>query len=138
MSPERNEAPARLIKDAEHALGEDLLEHDAAVVTLLRALRGLPPPGCVAVYGSWGMGKTTLLRRVQQRCADNGLGPTVWFDPWEHERRDDLLSPLLHAITVAVSGSGAVDQARARRLLVGIIKTVLSLSVRAGTAFLFG
>jgi hypothetical protein len=127
-----------LLKDADSDLADDLLGHRAAGTTLVRALRGLRPPGCVALYGSWGIGKTTFLRRTQRRWRDEKAGPTVWFDPWEHERRDDVLSPLLHAITTTVLGDDRVDRARIKQLLAGILKTVLSLSIRAGSAFLFG
>ena len=46
-------------------LRDDLFDWAAARATLQAAVRGLPTPGCVALYGAWGAGKTTALRHLQ-------------------------------------------------------------------------
>lgn len=78
-------------------LRDDLFDWAAARATLQAAVRGLPTPGCVALYGAWGAGKTTALRHLQADL-DKTRIVSVWFNPWEYERTEDVLTPLLRAI----------------------------------------
>jgi hypothetical protein len=79
---------------------EDRLGRAALIQTVVTLLQQIEPPACVAVYGSWGTGKTTVLQHAQRACQERGH-TTVWFDPWEHERRSDVLSPLILQIAAA-------------------------------------
>lgn len=76
---------------------KDPLGQAEALTTLLRSIRGIEPPACLAVYGSWGIGKTTLLHSAKARLKDAGV-QTVWFDPWPYERHQDVLGALLVSI----------------------------------------
>jgi len=78
----------------------DVLNRSEVVSTIDAVLRDIAPPACVAVYGSWGAGKTSVLEMAKARWTDGG-GQAVWFDPWEHERRPDILGPLILAIAAA-------------------------------------
>jgi hypothetical protein len=104
---------------------EDRLGRGPLVGTMVSLLDRLEPPACVAVYGSWGAGKTSVLQQVKRRCEDRGQ-PTVWFDPWEHERRPDVLAPLILAIARArPEGAGK----RVKLLALGLLKAIASLKL---------
>src|SRR5262249_34895623 len=129
------------------AQDEDILSRKAACDTLIRTLRTLPAPGCVALYGAWGAGKTTLIRTAHDvwsgKESGKPLGPAVWFDPWEHEQRADVSSPFLPALVTALREDRALalDEERLKqmkRLAAGIARTLLSLTVRIGAAYAFG
>lgn len=57
-------------------------------------------PFTVGIFGTWGSGKTSLLRlfdsRLQRDYKDRFL--SVWFNPWIHRAEPSLLIPLLHAL----------------------------------------
>ncbi len=98
---ERFGASSVLVADAmlltDDPASGDRLNRSDVVATLETLLDQIAAPACVAVYGSWGAGKTSILSMMRQRWIDTG-GKAVWFDPWEHERRPDLLGPLVLAI----------------------------------------
>lgn len=57
-------------------------------------------PFTVGIFGTWGSGKTSLLKlldaRLQREHKDRFL--RVWFNPWVHRAEPNLLVPLLHAL----------------------------------------
>ncbi|MGD0679093.1 MAG: P-loop NTPase fold protein [Polyangiaceae bacterium] len=119
-------------------LDADVLGREPASRTLLRAATLLPEPSCLALYGAWGTGKTTMLRKLGDDWERQSRGPVVWFDPWEHEQRSDVISPLLHAIVEHVRTHKSVDQDRLQRVAVEIAKALAALSVKAAAKYLFG
>jgi KAP family P-loop domain/Pentapeptide repeats (8 copies) len=68
-------------------------------------LLGAEGPLVVAIYGSWGSGKTSLmlqLRRLiepqwEEGAPGNAATRTVWFDPWAHQLDNNPVLGLLHA-----------------------------------------
>ena len=105
--------------------------------TLLRALHSLDPASCIAVYGPWGSGKTSLLRGVYHAWSE---GPKVWFDPWLYERRDDVLTPLVACTVKQLEDrlKGGDRLKEIKRLGLAVAKTTLSLVARFGVGFAFG
>lgn len=90
-------------------------------------------PMSVAIYGSWGCGKTTHMRSLQQ-ALERGANPatTIWFEPWRYENEDNLLAPLLGEILGTVSAklrqNDAVQKAAVetgKRLLGRLAKVAL-------------
>jgi len=51
----------------------------------------------LGVFGGYGTGKTTLMRRVQ-RVLSPADAVTVWFDAWRYDHEENLLVPLLAAL----------------------------------------
>jgi|GEM_PF-2242413 len=47
-------------------------------------------PFSLSINGSWGAGKTTLMKVFQKKFEDEGF-PVLWFNPWEYERADDIV-----------------------------------------------
>jgi hypothetical protein len=79
---------------------DDPLTDEAADHLQRRALAGAifdlvassPPsvPLCIAVFGKWGEGKTTLLNFVAQRAAQSADFHVGKFNPWAARSADDL------------------------------------------------
>ncbi|SLN53955.1 KAP family P-loop NTPase fold protein [Ruegeria meonggei] len=59
------------------------------------------PRFAIAVYGSWGSGKTTLMRAIDARL-DPNLNASVWFSAWRYEKEEHLLVPMLDVIREGV------------------------------------
>jgi hypothetical protein len=64
-------------------------------------------PFVIAIYGSWGTGKTSLMLQLRRNLdpgfdaqvveTEPGSARTVWFDPWMHQFDDTPALGLLHA-----------------------------------------
>ncbi|MTD53575.1 P-loop NTPase fold protein [Amycolatopsis pithecellobii] len=69
---------------------EDLLESTVTagnLAELILASRGAAP-FTVAIDAGWGMGKSSLLRRLDAALAKDHAVSTVWFNAWTSERAD--------------------------------------------------
>lgn len=112
----------------------DLLGQLEAIDTLVATIGALPPPACVAVYGAWGSGKTTVMHNAMRRCRDR-LWLPVWFRPWEYDRQPDLLQPLLRALLITVRSLGGRDPERwttLKKRATRAAKAVAALGLRVG------
>ncbi len=61
------------------------------------AIRSSEPHFTIGIFGGWGMGKTTLMKMMRRQLDDEGE-MTVWFDPWQYEKEEHLIVPLLQTI----------------------------------------
>ncbi len=67
------------------------------------------PPFTVLIRGDWGRGKTTLMRLVEARLAEESVEPgarnveTLWFDAWKYSSEDSILAGLLGRLIKATS-----------------------------------
>jgi hypothetical protein len=61
-----------------------------------------PPRFAVGIFGSWGSGKTTLMRAIWARIADRKDVIPVWFNAWRYEREEHLIIPLLDVVREAL------------------------------------
>lgn len=68
----------------------DQLYDDSDVVEKISFLisKKIQTPFSIAVNGSWGGGKTTLLRLLQKKLEDDKY-PTIWFNPWEYDNQEE-------------------------------------------------
>ncbi|GLR71619.1 P-loop NTPase fold protein [Agaribacter marinus] len=53
-------------------------------------------PLVIGIFGTWGAGKTTFLKLVEQHFAEQSTH-SVWFNAWEHDQDDAPAVSLLHA-----------------------------------------
>lgn len=82
----------------------------------------------VGIFGSWGSGKTTLMRAVRAQLTGDDV-VTVWFNAWRYERDPHLIIPLLDVLREVLQGSSspwardaAVSVGRAGRALLAGVK----------------
>ncbi|MCB9553140.1 MAG: AAA family ATPase [Myxococcales bacterium] len=122
----------------------DLLGQFAAIETLVEALGALEPPACVALYGAWGSGKTTVMHNAMRRCRER-LWVPVWFTPWEYDRQPDLLQPLLRALLEVIREMDGKDparwaefKARAGKAVKALIGLAARVGVRVGVNAVLG
>lgn len=105
---------------------EDELGRHHLVGALERVVRSAETPLVIAVYGSWGSGKTSLMKQLQKRLVgtdvpSNSHDPirTVWFDPWMHQFDESPALGMLHA---------AVDQLEQKTVIADARSALLSLA----------
>jgi KAP family P-loop domain len=101
----------------------DLLAFDAVALTVAAAvLDDALDPVAIGVSGSWGSGKTTILRLVRAALAERNLGPdkqvlVVDTDPWRYDpsvgAKETLIGEVLAALEKEIrEEAGAKGQAR--------------------------
>ncbi len=83
---------------------EDKLGRDLFVHGITKVIQSCDPPFVIGMYGSWGVGKTSLMKLINGKLLNevetgSTLIKTVWFDPWFHQFDDNLAVALLHCIS---------------------------------------
>ncbi|MBF0387994.1 MAG: hypothetical protein HQL20_09110 [Candidatus Omnitrophica bacterium] len=75
----------------------DTLGFNTARGVFIGVIKAVTPPLTVGLYGSWGSGKSTMIRGiVEQLQKDNYL--TLVFDAWKYRHEKNLILPLLCAL----------------------------------------
>jgi len=85
--------------------------------TIVSFVKGSDPKFSVGIYGSWGTGKTTLMKLVQKKLhkgdgKKTGKILTIWFNAWRYEREE-------HYATIALMKTiafGMMEHERYRSL----------------------
>lgn len=77
----------------------DHLGHDAVADGVANYLlnRNTAPSLTLAVTGSWGSGKSSIMRRLEHRLRQAGFYP-AWFNAWHHQLEGRQLASMLNAI----------------------------------------
>lgn len=121
---------------SEEGHSTDALGQGPAIETLTETIRALASPACVALYGSWGTGKTTVLRQVADRCLQWGWVP-VWFDPWEYDRAPSALPGLVQAMVQAARSESSTPDVvhKLQSLGQGLLRSLANLGYQAGVRF---
>jgi ribosomal protein L7/L12 len=55
-------------------------------------------PLVIGLYGTWGIGKTSLMKLVELELERSGEVVTVWFDAWQHQFDENPAVALLHTM----------------------------------------
>ena len=79
-------------------------------------------PFSIGIHGSWGSGKTTLMRAI--RTLLDASGPkvsenhryckTVWFNAWKYNQQAEILSALIETIFKAMAADGFFGLAKSQ------------------------
>lgn len=76
----------------------------------------------VGVFGTWGSGKTTLMRSIERLLAADGTVVTVWFTAWRYERDKHLIVPLLDILREALDKRARANKKWARDAAAGVAR----------------
>jgi hypothetical protein len=110
----------------------DCLGHDTLARSIIDHLSELPSGSVIAVQGSWGRGKTDVLRRVHDILSDEtartNFSEPLWINPWQYGTAN-LVAPLVVQLVQRVAANQRPSNERLRRAT----KTLL----RAGNAIAF-
>jgi hypothetical protein len=87
--------PARTHSDEPTAV--DLLERKKYAQGLARLAESGATPMVIGIYGTWGMGKTSLMRLIEMELDRTKVRP-LWFNPWEHQFDDNPVVALVYKI----------------------------------------
>ena len=120
--PGFSEARLRLWDD--NPTSTDLLGFDAVVAPILEALRTADlDPLTVGVHSPWGGGKSTVLRLLHKRLADDNHYLVIEIDPWRFDDQSDvrgaLMAEILDHLLEAYDGISGV-----RENITGLLKRI--------------
>jgi predicted acylesterase/phospholipase RssA len=123
--------PYQLTTDAWEAVPQFGFDHlaDAIAKVILES----DPQLTLAVYGQWGLGKTTLLHAIRERIWSDDCA-VAWFDTWEYQAQEQVIVHLLHAIAGALPPGSAA--AKGLRMLAR--SALATASFKAGVVSLSG
>ncbi len=71
----------------------DALDFTPYVETLADIIQTGNTPLTIGVFGTWGSGKTSLMRMVRKNLPEKFT--TVWFDAWKYDKEESLWRALL-------------------------------------------
>ncbi len=54
----------------------------------------IQPPTAISIDGLWGIGKTTVMRSIQEQLHAHGY-PVFWFNPWEYQEAESVVLAFL-------------------------------------------
>ncbi|MHA2231156.1 MAG: P-loop NTPase fold protein [Candidatus Hodarchaeales archaeon] len=85
------------IFDNDEATLRDRLERTEYAKALARLAIECRPPFVVGLYGTWGAGKTSLMKLIRAEL-DKSRARSVWFDPWQHQFDESPVMAMMHAM----------------------------------------
>jgi predicted KAP-like P-loop ATPase len=96
----------QVVSDAIAQTSRDLLhfERYVAPLTAIFADPDAETPFTVGIFGTWGSGKSTLIRMLNEKLEQEYIDRFVRvdFNPWVHRNEPNMLVPLLHTLQDAL------------------------------------
>ena len=101
-------------------------------------------PLVIGIYGTWGSGKTTLMKAIEERLDGKEIGElakrlctepqamrpckTVWFQAWKYDKENEILAGLLESIFQAMAADDFFSKAKGQieKLAKGLNKLKIS------------
>jgi len=114
------------------------LGFDQTAIALKEIIEGSKPQFVVGIFGTWGSGKTTLMRAIERQL-DSNLAIPLQFSAWRYEREPNLIIPLLDVVREGLirwSDKNAAHQPKALATASTIGNAIYSLL--AGLSFKVG
>jgi hypothetical protein len=74
----------------------------------------------MGIFGSWGSGKTTLMRKMQRQldARFNGSNSkTIWFNPWKYEGKEEIWNALIQTILREIANDKTITETRRKSIL---------------------
>jgi predicted KAP-like P-loop ATPase len=112
----------------------NLLDFDKYSNTLSNIILNSTPRLTIGVFGSWGTGKTSLMRMVEKKIQGDKV-LTIWFNAWRYEREDQFaLIPLMREISRSIEIKGSEFKKLKDSIKASIKATLDSTEVGFGIA----
>jgi len=114
------------------------LGFDQTAIALKEIIEGSKPQFVVGIFGTWGSGKTTLMRAIERQLDRNQAIP-LQFSAWRYEKEPNLIIPLLDVVREGLirwSDQNAAHQPKALATASTIGNAIYSLL--AGLSFKVG
>lgn len=108
----------------------DGLGRQQYVNALARLAETCETPLVVGLYGTWGIGKTSMMRQIRARLDEDETVKTVWFDPWQHQFDDNPVLALLHT---ALKDLDEATRENLKGTLLSLATAVGSMAMKALT-----
>lgn len=100
----------------------DLGPHWRVAVAIAELIRNTPQGGkAIGVEGSWGSGKSTVLRLVANEFESDGDTRLIMFDAWSHED-EPLRRTFFESTIVSLQDAGWVSQETSSKKLENLAK----------------
>ena len=81
----------------EEPTSQDKLKRQQYARALARIAETCETPLVIGLYGTWGIGKTSLMNLIRGELTRSGTN-TVWFDAWMHQFDESPSLALLHTV----------------------------------------
>ena len=95
---------------------EDTLDFKPYVETLIDVCKTASTPLTIGVFGTWGSGKTSLMKMVKKGLPENYT--MAWFDAWKYDNEETLWRAFLLTVLLAVEEkSGETEELKALKTM---------------------
>ncbi|WJV45577.1 KAP family P-loop NTPase fold protein [Streptomyces flavofungini] len=106
--------------------------HAAVLCAALTATEDLPLT--VGVFGPWGMGKSSFMKVCQDLLDQHDI-PTVWFNPWKYDQKDEIWHALIQSVLTEIAQDLEERRLKGdlalRERMAGALETIRRLSQAA-------
>jgi hypothetical protein len=122
---------------------EDGLGFDSYVSILLDAINDFDAesPLTIGIHGSWGSGKTSLMRMLERRFEDDKRVKTIWFNAWRYSKEDIIWRAFIMKLLYKLSVFQKLKEADLPKVFGELIKPLFSSNPNLGDikeAFSYG
>jgi hypothetical protein len=62
----------------------------------------ITPPYAISLDGLWGVGKTAIMRRLQEQLAQSGY-PVFWYNPWKYRQTQSVVLAFLQSLYLSAA-----------------------------------
>lgn len=122
-------SPLQIVADV--PTDKPALGFEAYALAISHAIRsGEPPQFTIGLYGRWGTGKSSLLQAIYRILSEPGYSDVipVELDAWRHQRAEQIVIPLLHAV---MKQSEAIKDESLTKAVIRVIRAIaLSLEFK--------
>lgn len=72
-------------------------------------------PFTIGIFADWGQGKTTIMHILKNQLEEKKC-PTVWFDPWKYNNREDVWKGLAYTLVTQIRDNSSLwDEIRRKK-----------------------
>jgi len=76
----------------------DSLDRSKYAEAFAQLIQSCQTPMVIGIYGTWGVGKTSLMKLIKSKLDNSNKIKSIWFDPWQHQFDEDPAVALLHTM----------------------------------------